>query len=695
MQFKRFLIVLLSLSGVVFLFYVIRVVFLVPGAVDILKQPKFLIFAIIPIIIILFGHLLRAYKAKLLLGPVKESGLKTQYQALLIGYLFNTILPFRLGELVRAQVLGRSIKISASFIFSLILLERAIDGIILGLLGVTLWLHGGIESLRIAQFSFVLLLVSLLLISLLYLLYQQNSRLLKGWHRFTSLFNERLKNSLRFKLWSVIYGLQKLLKPKLLIRYVAQSVLMWAVYLAGLTLLASFFFHTGLVSNILRSFISYLGVSIPSGPAYLGAYQAVTNSSLQALSKGSISVNFLIASWFVLTIPSSVFGAFLLFRHKTDYSKLLKVSDKERLRNKLERIEDTSQELAAFLDSYFSSNTLSHILHKLEIRSNINLIKYFKGGSNASTILVHQDGDYKVKKITPIQYSHRLKAQHAWLKQYAGLDKIVNITGESERPDFYSIDIEYHADLIPFFDYIHSNDIGRSKDILTNVFDYLFENVYKPEPLKTDYKTLEEYINNKIYQKLGQASKLNDELALLREYETLQINGREYLNIDKVLDKIHKNKQIWQEIATFSKSPIHGDVQVDNILASIKDHSFMIIDPVDQNEVSSPVVDFARMFQSLNYGYEFLCRDDAPVPATGNSIAYEDSVSAAYRELYEHFKTVAQRLLSPGEYRSILFHTAVHYIRMSTHRVEINPNNVAKFYAVSVRAFNDFLAQYE
>ena len=700
MKFKRFLILVMAVSVAVYLVYAARVSERISGIFVVLAEPIFWLHAAIAFGLVLAGHGIRAYKAKKLLQPVKDSGVRTQFQALLIGYLFNTLLPVRLGEIVRAVVLGRSLQISSSFMFALIVLERAVDGLILGVLSVGLVLAPGalLSELRgpLLTLGLALILVALLLLGALVLLYLQNPRMLHWWHWLTSLFNSRLKNSLRFKLWSVIYGLQKLLHPRAVWAYVWRSLVMWGFYLVALTVMAAYFFPYQTGENVIRSLISFLGVSAPSGPAYLGSYQAVTDPLFQAMAPGTNSLNWLVASWMMLAIPSSLLGVGLLLRHRTNYGKLMRAQGKDSLHDKLARIEDTSQEFEAFLDAYFSRSTLSHILHRLEIHEDIRLIRYFKGGSNASTLLMHQDGDYTVKKITPIQYAHRLKAQYDWLKNHEHLPKIVNVTGERTGKDFYYIDIEYHADLIPYFDYIHANNIERSKDTLSGIFHYLFDYVYKLEPKKRHVSDVEAYIKAKIHQKLDQASRLNLELARLRDHDKLVINGEEYDNIHIVLEKVLNTPAIWRDITTYRQTPIiHGDSQVDNMLVSTKDHSFKMIDPVDQNEVMSPVIDFARMAQSLGYGYEFLCRDDAAVRPEENVISYEDSTSAAYRELYEHFRGLAQELLEPEEFRSVLFHTAVHYARMSTQRVEINPHNVAKFYATSVRAFNDFIRQYD
>jgi hypothetical protein len=108
--------------------------------------------------------------------------------------------------------------------FALIVLERAVDGLVLAFIGVGLLALGYIPStVEVAVLTATLLLVALAaaLTILLIALYNQHPVLLKFWHYTTALFNDHIKNSLRFKLWTVIYGLQKLFNRRALAVYIA------------------------------------------------------------------------------------------------------------------------------------------------------------------------------------------------------------------------------------------------------------------------------------------------------------------------------------------------------------------------------------------------------------------------------------------------------------------------------------------
>jgi uncharacterized protein (TIRG00374 family) len=77
------------------------------------------------------GVLLRAWRWQLLFEHVSRPRFRHVLNALLVGYLFNTILPARAGEVVRVQVLGSRAGISRAEVLGTVVLERAYDLLVL------------------------------------------------------------------------------------------------------------------------------------------------------------------------------------------------------------------------------------------------------------------------------------------------------------------------------------------------------------------------------------------------------------------------------------------------------------------------------------------------------------------------------------------------------------------------------------
>ncbi len=70
---------------------------------------------------------LRAVRWKILMDPVKKIPTPRLFSALMIGFMVNNVLPFRLGEFVRAYVLKKKEEASLSASFATVVVERAVD----------------------------------------------------------------------------------------------------------------------------------------------------------------------------------------------------------------------------------------------------------------------------------------------------------------------------------------------------------------------------------------------------------------------------------------------------------------------------------------------------------------------------------------------------------------------------------------
>src|SRR5439155_2093649 len=79
----------------------------------------------------LVGLLLRAIRWRVLLLPLGSPSIAVSFSSMMLGYLGNNLLPMRAGEVVRAYALGRQSSISKSAVLATIVVERAVDGIIM------------------------------------------------------------------------------------------------------------------------------------------------------------------------------------------------------------------------------------------------------------------------------------------------------------------------------------------------------------------------------------------------------------------------------------------------------------------------------------------------------------------------------------------------------------------------------------
>ncbi|MCW2675518.1 MAG: hypothetical protein JWR70_558 [Modestobacter sp.] len=656
------------------------------------------------------GHVLRAARTKVPIDNVRRGSLAGQFRHLAIGYLFNVVFPFRVGEVIRSYLVAKTVRISFLYTLLAVVLERLIDVVLVSVAFlVFLAVVGGPVGGVVPLAAVIALVVSVALIASFAALVRENTVLMRLAWRATGMLNHELENRARFKLWSVIFGFQRFFRQRRqLVRYGVLALASWACYLAAAALIAVAVFpgvggRDAFVATAAPSAVVSPSVGNGSPSAYVdGATSFIEGSS--GLS-GPAVVAFAAAAWVVTNIPVLVVAVIALFvnwaRRTGDPLAGVEPAMADRYVNKLGRDQDISGSITHFLDAYFQRQHLSQVLHRLEVSGNVSLVQFFKGGSNAVTLLATSGGELFVKKMVPLEHAHRLKNQHDWLAERAADHQLVTVLREQHAEDHYAIDLEYRPSSVPLFEYVHENPLAESSAKLDEVWDYMYERVYELGPLQAHPQLRDDYVGERFVLRVRAAAESHPALAEAMKSDRIVVNGEELDNFDRVLDRIQATDTAWADLATFHPSShIHGDLTVDNILVDLPSRDVLIIDPSDDNQVRGPVIDFGRHMQSLLYGYEFLNEDETPVvlgQADGlPEITYRDDRSARYAELADHVSTVIMpRHLSVAEQRSVLFHVGLFYGRMLTHRVVINPGTALKYYAVCVQALNRFLDQYE
>ncbi len=647
------------------------------------------------IVVQFIAHLLRAYKSRLLINNIRQAGTGTLFKGLSVGFLFNTLLPLRIGELIRAVYIGDALYISRTAVFISIIIERVVDGFILG----TCFISAGLlfrdtspGFTTLTHIGVGVLAVSTLLTFSIYALRSENKIILKIVHALSNVFNQNISNRIKFTAWSGIYGTRLMLSDKKTLgKYFLLSLVMWMTYFASTIIVATAFFH-GL--NATKAWYTiqstYAGVSAPAGPGYIGTFHLIVTRLLDDIHLVSPGV-FASLIWLVMVLPISLIGLAVLIKQRVGSQQEL--PSEQMLINKLHREKNISQELSHFLDAYFQGEEINQILTHAELENKFKLIKSFRGGSKAHTMLVWQNQEMRVKKISLLQYSDKLESQAQWLISRQDLPNLPKVVHQEKNDHYYYYDLAYHEEFSPFFDYIHSHSAHDGFRVLNKVISFTEKSIYKEKPASNGLRNLEKYIDEKVISKVNDSGSLSNQVNDLLEYKNIIVNGQKYLNVLQAVEKIKNNKVMMEELSSYSETPIHGDLTVDNLIVS-EAGDFLLLDPNNENQVSSKVVDFGKLYQSLHSGYEFLIQLQT-CEIKDNRINFEDSKSHKYAEIFRLLDASLKKQLAPEDYRSLLFHEAVHYCRMLTYRVDINEETVPIFYAITVKLFNEFLAQYE
>jgi hypothetical protein len=220
-----------------------------------------------------------------LMDPIKPLGLGPLYSATIIGFMANGLLPVRMGELVRAYVIGEKGGVSKSASFGTIVVERIFDGfavlLILFLLAAFMPIPPGMEEygakLRwVGGISFA---ANLAVFSLLALLVFRRGPMIGRWTA-SSVPPGGNEKSIEL-LSSFADGLEIIRRGGRLAAVVVYSIGLWALSIVPNYIMFFAFgidlpFHAAAFLLVAMAF----GVMIPSSPGFIGTYHAAVVAGL-------------------------------------------------------------------------------------------------------------------------------------------------------------------------------------------------------------------------------------------------------------------------------------------------------------------------------------------------------------------------------------------------------------------------------
>ena len=250
----------------------------------------------------LLNIFLRSWRWKLLFLPQDRVRLPQAYAATHLSYLFSSFLPGRLGELIRGFLVVESEAVSPGRALGTIFVEKLLDIAMLllllaGLLGLSGWrdwsnatgtpLPGWAEANAIAipawaQAAGVTALVIFGSITVAFIVMswarQRAVALIRCWIDPLPLLGRLHPSHL---VQTALGSADGLSQPRLLAAILLLSVVMWVG--GGLTLaVAVYAYHlpVPLSAAFLLLVVTNLGMTIPSAPAYIGVYHALSVATL-------------------------------------------------------------------------------------------------------------------------------------------------------------------------------------------------------------------------------------------------------------------------------------------------------------------------------------------------------------------------------------------------------------------------------
>lgn len=231
---------------------------------------------LLPAVLVILGcSYARARRWKLLIGPAERISITRLFHIVNIGYLFNNLLPAKVGELVRAYLVGRSIKGGFAKALSTLIVERLLDVLCVVILLVILIPFVALPAWA-TRAGLVFGAIAILGMTMLVVLARFGERGLNWLWGFLGRLPLIGKPRVRGWLANLIAGLKPLTELRLVPGIALWSVVLWFGYaLLNYTLLAAFRM-TGSVSFALSSFAlcaTGFGMIVPSSPGAMGVFE--------------------------------------------------------------------------------------------------------------------------------------------------------------------------------------------------------------------------------------------------------------------------------------------------------------------------------------------------------------------------------------------------------------------------------------
>lgn len=277
-----------------------------------LKTAKYEWFAL-SVVFGALSHVSRAYRWKYLLQPLgKTPAFKHSFYAVMIGYLFNMVLP-RAGEASRALALSRSESIPFERTFGTIFAERIIDFLVLATITLTTFylqfevLGEQFEALQSGigeKFSWLFLIMVLAGIGVLYTLFKYGRRSRFAWVRKVYLLGLGFYAGLR----TIIHMRQKWY-------FLMHTLIIWGLYVAMYWVCFFTLDETANVpaAGVFAGFVlgSFAVVLFPGG---IGAYPVAIQKALILYGvAGAFGFALGWIMWFAQTIVIIVLGFISLY----------------------------------------------------------------------------------------------------------------------------------------------------------------------------------------------------------------------------------------------------------------------------------------------------------------------------------------------------------------------------------------------
>ncbi|MCX8094208.1 MAG: flippase-like domain-containing protein [Candidatus Goldbacteria bacterium] len=318
---------------------------------NIIKSINLKIF-FITLIIYIFGYYIRSIRWHFLLKHIKNLKPEELFPYLVMGFMFNNILPARAGEFIRAYITGIKKNISKSSTFATIIIERVFDGLIMifyfligymafhydyrilakeqlsfNMFGIQL----GIKD-AVTLFAIVGSVIFLLIFIICFFLINKKEKTVNFFHKLISFFPKRVTDLFNKLIDTFIEGFGVLRNIKDMIIVFFFSAFAWTMEVFSYYLMS-------IAMNIKMSFllvalimaVANFAIMAPSTSGGVGPFEffGVGIMLLFSYPKEEATAYIVIIHSMIL-LPIIFLGIIFIVTEGLDFQKLIKVKEEEK-----------------------------------------------------------------------------------------------------------------------------------------------------------------------------------------------------------------------------------------------------------------------------------------------------------------------------------------------------------------------------
>lgn len=614
-----------------------------------------------PPALLLVAHSLRALRWALLFPA---GALTRRFDLLLslgVGYGVNLVLPAHLGDVLRAAMATeRTEEARFPYVAATVAVERLTDLACVAVLLAVMNVVAGARGLGAWDPPLAMFVVAAAGAAAGRAVRVSPAARAFVW-RGASIFNDAIKLAIVDFVWS--FGEILFAGSVLRWRYLVASVAMWAAYLVAYA-----------------AFARYVGVSFDE---IVRALHASPLSSLASqVTTGEASRRLWSAMAPFVTLPILVIVAYGGVRAGLARNRAIRrlrqvgmsgTGSPSAMRQRFKAPSAYEQYLADLFDS--GAGRL-HGYEKEAIGEAI-VHKFFNGGSEAITALVEVSGELRVRKFASQAAATKLEAQADWLEGPArALLPLTRVVERAGRDGLFRYDMAMVTPTNDFYEVIHTAPLAHSEALMRAVTDGVSALHRDSAKGPATPATIDAYLDAKARRN---AAYIEDFARRAVRWDDFSING------DRFDPELWRRLQDLDWLRTQISDPraavVHGDLTIENIIVAPGSAAgYYLIDPNPDNIFDTPLIDWAKLMQSLHLGYENLnlglaCRREE------SGLWIPSLRSQNYAQLHVALEREIVDRLGETALREVYFHELINYLRLTPYKIRQSPARGLGFFA--------------